>query len=259
LRNVVKLAAGAQHVLALTSAGSVFSWGCGEQYQLGRRRRDKHHNLVPGPCALPTGIVDLGADLYHSFAVHKNGSVYAWGSNNFGQTGILSGAGTSDATVLYPTFVKSLKRHRGIKSITAGKDHSLAITHDNNCLIWGRIDNKALGLDIAALPPDEILIDSYNRPRILTTPHSIPEVAGKAVFATAGTDHSFVITHDGEAYSWGFNGQRQAGQSGSDEVERPTLLQNKYVKGKRLVTAAAGGQFSILAGKHGDYVNDVGS
>jgi regulator of chromosome condensation len=185
--------------------------------------------------------------------------VYAWGSNNFGQTGIASGAGTSDATVLYPTLVKSLKKYPVIRSITAGKDHSLAITEDGKCLIWGRIDNKALGLDIIALPPDDIVVDANGKPRILTVPHSIPEVEGEAVVAAAGTDHSFVITRLGEVYSWGFNAQHQAGQSGSDEVERPTLLQNKHVAGKKILSAGGGGQFSILAGLHVPYTNGVES
>jgi regulator of chromosome condensation len=38
LTDVAKLVAGAQHMLALTSEGKVFSWGCNEQYQLGRQR-----------------------------------------------------------------------------------------------------------------------------------------------------------------------------------------------------------------------------
>ena len=37
LKNVVKLSAGGDHVLALDSSGVVFSWGNDEQDQLGRR------------------------------------------------------------------------------------------------------------------------------------------------------------------------------------------------------------------------------
>ncbi|KAJ6141298.1 hypothetical protein N7470_010194 [Penicillium chermesinum] len=248
---VIKIVAGAQHVLALTSTGTVFSWGCDEQHQLGRRRASRHHDshpLVPEPCALPTGVSDIGVGLYHSFAVYPNGTVYAWGSNNFGQTGVSMSAGLNDADVAYPTEVRWLRKNVSVVSIFGGKDHSMAITDDGRCFIWGRIDNKALGIGLEHVSPSDIIHDQYDRPRILKQPTLLEGIKGKIIFATAGTDHSFVITESGNAYSWGFNAQSQAGQPGIDEVERPTLLESKYIKGKKLVAAAAGGQFSIVLG-----------
>jgi regulator of chromosome condensation len=253
LNNVVKLSAGAQHMLALTSEGTVFSWGCDEQHQLGRRRvhHNAPHHLVPGECALPAGIINIGAGQYHSFAIHKSGTTYAWGSNNYGQTAIFTSAGQSDAVVVYPTKVQSLKRNPKIISIQGGKDHSLAITDEGACLSWGRIDNKALGLDVKDIPSSNIIFDTYGRPRILKVPTVVSGIDETIVSLGIGTDHSFVITKDGQAYSWGFNTQGQAGQPGDvDEVVRPTLLSNKHVEGKKLVLAAAGGQFSMVAGEH---------
>ena len=254
---MIKLAAGVQHVLALTSTGSVLSWGREEQNQLGRRFGGRLHKppLIPGQCHVPAGIVDVGAGHYHSIAIRKNGTVYAWGSNNFGQTGITSGAGESDAAVPYPREVRTLRNCGKITSITAGKDHSLAVTEEGRCLIWGRIDNQALGLDMEEMPPSDIIFDEYGRRRISKIPRPIPGINGHIVFATAGTDHSFAITGDGKAYSWGFNAMGQTGQPGDDEVERPTLLRNKHVNGKKLVSAAGAGQFSFLAGEYAPRAN----
>ncbi|KAJ5802959.1 uncharacterized protein N7503_005409 [Penicillium pulvis] len=251
--DVVKIVAGAQHVLALTSKGTVFSWGCDEQNQLGRCRASRHHQphpLDPELCALPTGIRDVGAGLYHSFAIHKTDDVYAWGSNNFGQTGVMTSAGQNDAIVAYPNKVPGLRKHAPLVSISGGKDHSMAITEHGECLIWGRIDNKALGIALEDMPQADVICDTYGRPRILKRPNLLPGLEDKIIFGTAGTDHSFVITESGKAYSWGFNAQSQAGQPGLDEVERPTLLHSKYLEGKQLVSAAAGGQFSIVFGKY---------
>ncbi|RAQ41190.1 pheromone response protein [Aspergillus flavus] len=253
LSDVVKLAAGAQHVLALTSNGTVFSWGCDEQHQLGRRRASRQHQshpLVPDQCALPSGIEDIGVGSYHSFALHRSGAVYAWGSNNFGQTAVPTSAGHHDATVAFPTEVRGFRKYGKLVSICGGKDHSIAITALGRCLTWGRIDNKALGMGIEDMPLSNIIHDGYGRPRILKQPHMLNGITDRIIFATAASDHSFVITEAGKAYSWGFNVQSQAGQPGLDEVERPTLLQSKYVDGEKLVSAAAGGQFSIVTGKH---------
>ncbi|KAJ5719451.1 hypothetical protein N7493_007906 [Penicillium malachiteum] len=256
VQDVVNIAAGAQHILALTSSGTVFSWGCNEQNQLGRRRESRHrksHNILPEIVALPSGIRDIGVGIYHSFAIHKSGTVYAWGSNNFGQTGITMGAGLNDSNVPYPTKVPLLRKLGVIVSIVGGKDHSIALTETGKCLIWGRIENKALGLKLEDVHSSNIIEDKHHRPRILKKPHFLTGVGddtSPVVFATAGSDHSFVITESGKAYSWGFNSQSQAGQVDIDEIERPMLLQSKYLEGKKLVAAAAGGQFSILLGKH---------
>ncbi|KAJ5097502.1 hypothetical protein N7456_008223 [Penicillium angulare] len=254
LDGVTKIVAGAQHVLALTAEGTVFGWGCDEQHQLGRRRASRHHQphpLLPDSCALPPGICDIGVGLYHSFAVHRNGVVYSWGSNNFGQTGITTSAGQNDAIVSFPTEVRSFRKHGSLASIFGGKDHSIAITESGQCLIWGRIDNKALGISLEDMLSSDIIYDEYNRPRILKQPSILKGVTGKIISAAAGTDHSFVVTESGHAYSWGFNAQSQAGQPGFDEVEKPTLLHSKYVEGKQLVSAAGGGQFSLVVGLAG--------
>lgn len=262
VKDVIKLVPGAQHVLALISNGTVFSWGNNEQNQLGRRMMSRLHEfpwLVPGQCSLPRGIIDIGAGIYHSFAIHKTGQLYAWGSNNFGQTGIFQSAGQSDAVILYPTPVPSLKKESGIVSVTGGKDHSLALNEQGQCLAWGRIDNKALGIIAKDIPTSDVIFDTYKKPRILKVPTPISDVDGKVVFAAAGTDHSFAITQDGRAYSWGFNAQHQVGHGNEekDEVEQPTQLKNKHVSGKMLVSAAAGGQFSIVLGLHDPQTNDV--
>lgn len=119
-------------------------------------------------------------------------------------------------------------------------------------LAWGRIDNKALGIIAKDISKSDVIFDTYQKPRILKTPTPISGVDGKAVFAAAGTDHSFAITQDGAAYSWGFNAHHQVGHGNeeTDEVEQPTQLENKHVSGNMLVSAAAGGQFSIVVGLH---------
>ncbi|KAJ5279426.1 hypothetical protein N7478_004798 [Penicillium angulare] len=253
IKDIISIVAGAQHILALSSNGSVFGWGCDEQNQLGRRRATRHnaksHHLIPDLCAVPSGIRTIGVGLYHSFAIHKTGTVYGWGSNNFGQTGVSSAAGLRDAIVAYPDKVPGLQTHGTITSVFGGKDHSIALTETGKCLVWGRIDNKALGIPLEEMSKSYVIYDEYGRPRILKEPYLLSGFGEDPVdFATAGSDHSFVITRSGKAYSWGFNTQSQAGQPGIDEVEKPTLVKSKYVDGKKLVAAAGGGQFSIIVG-----------
>src|SRR2546423_12161304 len=82
LKNVTQIVCGVDHVLALTAQGKVYSWGNGQQLQLGRRvvERTRLNNLVPREFGLKN-IRTIGAGSYHSFAVGHDGKVYAWGLN----------------------------------------------------------------------------------------------------------------------------------------------------------------------------------
>ena len=159
-------------------------------------------------------------------------------------------AGQNNAIIAFPTEVRAFRKHAKLVSIFGGKDHSMALTELGQCLIWGRIDNRALGIGLDEMPASDIIYDEYNRPRILKQPNVLNGLNGRITSIASGSDHFFAMTESGQAYSWGFNAQSQAGQPGLDEVEKPTLLHSKYVEGKKLVSAAAGGQFSIVVGEH---------
>jgi regulator of chromosome condensation len=259
LKKIKKIACGSNHVLALASNGAVYAWGSGQQHQLGRRtvERTKHNALTPREFGLPKGTVDIGAGSYHSFAVNKNGKVYAWGLNSYGETGIQQGAGEDKAAILHPTVIESLKGKGIITCIKGGAHHTVAVTEAGHCLVWGRIDGCQSGLDISTLPEDHLIRDSKGNPRILTVPTQVPGF--DAVYATAGSDHCIAISRDGKAYSWGFSQTYQTGQGKDDEVEIATQINNSAVREKKLVWAGAGGQFSAVAGlaDYGQLVNGV--
>lgn len=64
-------------------------------------------------------------------------------------------------------------------------------------------------------------------------------------FVAAGGDHSIAITKDYKAYSWGFSFSYQTGHKSNDDIEVPTLIDSREIRGKKFVWA--GGQFSLLA------------
>lgn len=245
LTKIVSIAAGNNHILALDNKGKVFAWGTGEQNQLGRRivERTRVGSLTPCRVAL-SKIKQIACGAYHCFAIDEAGLVYAWGSNNFGQTGLLDGAGNGDAAVLKPGIVEALRPYK-IREIQGGEHHSLACTNDGKLLVWGRCDDGQAGMKLDELPQDKLVFDEWGRPRILQ-PTVIPAI--HAVSVAAGIDDSFVITSEGDAYSWGFSANYRTGQGTEDTVTVATLLDRGDVKGKKLAFAGCGGQFSVLAG-----------
>lgn len=147
---VVDIACGTDHVMALTSDGFVYTWGNGQQYQLGRRVLERRimQGLDPQRLGL-RNIVHIAAGAYHSFAVDKNGKVYAWGLNTMKQLG-LSGREAEEEMVQHPVLVSSLSpsEHNGAKvvQISAGGLCSFFLFDNGQVYGVGRCDGNELGL-----------------------------------------------------------------------------------------------------------------
>lgn len=250
LKKIKKLVSGGNHVLALSSTGQVYAWGSGEKNQLGRRivERTKQNGLIPREFGLPKGITDIGAGSYHNFALHeKTGKVYAWGLNNFGQTGIPEGVGEDEAVVLHPSVIQSLsaKGDTKVTNIDGGEHHSIAVQADGACLTWGRLDGYQAGMKVDTLPSSDTIKDERGNVRILKHPTFVPAI-GDATYGCAGSRHTIAVARDGKAYSWGTNNTYQCGQGNDDDVEVATHIDNTAVRGKQLNWAGASAQFSAL-------------
>ena len=254
LTKIASVSCGANSAFALTKSGAVYSWGCGELNQLGRRliNRFRDSALTPHPFGLPTGkkgIASIHPGNDHCFAISKTGDVYAWGLNNYCETGIPEGAGADKASITNPTIVESLKG-KEVVDMAGGSHHSIAATRSGECLAWGRVDSHQLGIDKAELDklPDDAVLREAGKLRIVVAPQKV-DIDGEVIQVAAASDHSLAVTKDGEAYSWGFNVNYQTGQGGEvDDVNEATLIDNTAVRGKTLVEAGSGGQFSVLLG-----------
>jgi regulator of chromosome condensation len=213
----------------------------------------KLNGLTPSQFGLKgKPITTIGCGSYHSFAVTATGAVYAWGLNSYGETGVAKQIGDGDESdVHHPAIVPELSdgAHGTVTHIVGGAHHSICVTSTNECLVWGRMDGFQAGIPTAKLPADSLIYDSASKPRILATPTQVPEL--EASHCAAGSDHCLAVSTDGKVYSWGFNATYQCGQGNDEDVEVCTVIANTAVRGKTIVWAGGGGQFSIVAGLAG--------
>eukprot|EP00941_MAST-03F_sp_MAST-3F-sp1_P002156 g2156.t1 len=94
--HVVQISCGQNHTVALTKAGTVWTWGCGKNGKLGLGEKFlpemKRANVGRPMCVeslKQEKIKFVTAGAQHCFAIAKeNAKVYAWGSNQFGQLGL---------------------------------------------------------------------------------------------------------------------------------------------------------------------------
>jgi len=94
LTNVVAVAAGTYHSLALKSDGTVWAWGFNVDGELGNGTEVGSTTPVqvvgPGGQGHLTNVVAIAGADWHSLALKNDGTVWAWGYNEEGQLGINS-------------------------------------------------------------------------------------------------------------------------------------------------------------------------
>lgn len=140
------IAAGPWHSSALLANGTVRCWGANNYGQLG-------NGMTRGntyePPVQPSNLKDITAvavGSHHSLALARNGTVWAWGYNGYGQLG----NGTNQ-DARQPVQVDGLEN---IKAISAGmvdmlagnaSHYSLALREDGTVWAWGINDWGQLG------------------------------------------------------------------------------------------------------------------
>lgn len=256
LKKVKKISGGAEHVVALTSNGFVYTWGSrGTQGQLGRRFAPRivdwrKEGLLPRRVANLRGIADVWTGSSHSFAVDaKEGTVYSWGINNAGQTGVDENMGEYGGAVDMPTPVASLRDYYGrIVQMAGGEFHTLALTTEGKCLAWGRLYSFATGTKFDSLPEGFIIRDERGKPSILRTPTVVEDgdFPTPLSFIAAAGEHSLAVAADGSVYSWGLNLSNQIGQGDEEEIKTPTRVKGKSIREKQIVWVGTGAQYSML-------------
>lgn len=81
--NIIDIACGESHSIALTNVGEVYAWGGGQLGQLGHG--DFLRQSLPLKVVhLEEPIVSISCGKRHSAAISKEGNLYTWGSNEYG-------------------------------------------------------------------------------------------------------------------------------------------------------------------------------
>ncbi|MCR8630375.1 InlB B-repeat-containing protein [Paenibacillus sp. N5-1-1-5] len=219
---VPQIAAGYYHSVGLVSDGTVWSWGRGNNGQLGNG--ESVSRAVPRKATGLSSVKSITGGVRSSFATLKDGTVMGWGANGNGQLG---DGTTTDR--LSPVQVSALSN---IKAISGGTSyHTLALDGNGNVWAWGRNDNGDLG--------DGTTIQR-NTPVQVNTLSNVKAIA-------AGGYFSLALKEDGTVWSWGWNG---AGQLGNGTTNQRILPEQ--VPGLSHITAiAAGGNHSLALDANG--------
>ena len=186
---------GFNHSAAVTSDGSLYTWGCNTYGQLGNGKSGENEaEAEPVKIMDNVQYVSLGGQ--HSAAVTKDGSLYMWGKNDYGQIG----NGKSGENEIQPEPVKIMDN---VQYVSLGMLFSAAVTKDGSLYMWGENGGGQLGNG-----------ESGNK-ALWTVPIKIMD---NVAAVSLGNEHSGALTKDGELYMWGNNSLNAVGETGTDNL-----------------------------------------
>jgi alpha-tubulin suppressor-like RCC1 family protein len=176
--NVVSLASGGDHNLALLNNGIVAAWGDNSYNQ----------NNVPG---FLNQVVAVAEGDSHSLALEADGTVVAWGNSSVGQTNVPVGA-------------------QGAVALAAGAGFSQAVMPDGSIVEWGAAPILPVsftnvmflstkGSHSLALRADGTVVETG------INSVSIPLSCTNVIAICAGRSDSLVLRPDGSLIAWGKN------------------------------------------------------
>jgi len=155
--------------------------------------------------------------------LRNDGTVWAWGSNEFGQLG----DGTTTAR-LTPVQISGLS---GITSIAAGDRHTVALRNDNTVWAWGDNWYGQLGDGTTTFRRMPVLIIS---------------LSGISAIA-AGRFHTVALRNDETVWAWGRNFFGELGDGTTTDRHISVQVSGLGLSG---ITAIAAGWFHTFALKN---------
>ncbi|XP_020324643.2 probable E3 ubiquitin-protein ligase HERC3 isoform X2 [Oncorhynchus kisutch] len=179
------------HIILLSEEGRVF---CLTQ-----------SSNVPSPVGNLNQVIQVACGDHHSIALTQDGKVFTWGQNSSGQLGL----GEGEPSTLSPQPVKSLS---GIPlaQITAGGDHSFALSLSGAVFGWGKNSAGQLGLGDTIDRPAPAPVDCLN--------------LKKTVAVSCGGEHTAVLTKGGLVFTFGSGRYGQLGHNSLRNELRPRLV-----------------------------------
>lgn len=198
LNNIVKIASGLEHTLALTKDGKVYSWGYNNNGQLGNNSKTNQNvanfMLDENGDTPVENVVDIAAGNTHSTILKENGEVYAVGENTYGQIG--------DNTLVNKMLLTQVEEMQNVVQIANGGYHTVMLRGDGTVWAVGRNRYGELGMNVTN---DTSTVSAQGRPIVRQTIN--PERNGVLRNITqiaAGGYHTIALTTAKQVYTWGY-------------------------------------------------------
>ncbi|XP_078065298.1 putative E3 ubiquitin-protein ligase HERC3 [Mustelus asterias] len=216
---------GTSHILFLSKTGAVYQSEVKSKQSAAKT--EEFSIIKPQLLKSLSGrnIIQVACGNYHSLALSKDGLLFAWGQNTYGQLGL----GTQEASQSVPQSVTSLTG-MPVAQITAGGEHSFALSLSGAVFGWGRNNHGQLGLKNTD--------DRYepNHVKLLE--------CKKTIHISCGEEHTAVLTKDGFVYTFGAGSYGQLGHNSTKDEIKPHFV--GYLFGNKVSQIACGSHHTLV-------------
>jgi alpha-tubulin suppressor-like RCC1 family protein len=227
--SVVMVACGETFSLCITDNGRLFSWGENKEGQLGVGdfKGRAHPTLLQKFCDpdqprlkdMKNKYFDfIAVGNWHCLAITNKKKVYSWGKNKYGQLGLGNTKNQEVPHCVLPLCDPLNPKH--VRSIAAGKSHSVAAGEDGDVFSWGRGWDGQLGHRLTS--------------EVVYEPRLVEEMENKSTAILAcGREHTVAVSTNGNLWVWGDNKAGQLGIGTIIQSNKPvpvSLLDEHEVK-----------------------------
>jgi alpha-tubulin suppressor-like RCC1 family protein len=200
----LSVALGESYTLAISSDRTLWAWGNNNSYQLGLGATSSMTITLPTKVGNDTDWAIVASGYYHSFGIKINGSLWSWGTNEYGQLGI----GVTSDFVTEPILVGS---DSDWLRIVGGANHSIGLKLTGTLWSWGYNSLGQLGLGDSGVGTER------SSPTQIGTSSDWYKIA-------SGASHTLGLQTNGILYAWGWNTDRQLGYSDCKDRNTPTQI-----------------------------------
>lgn len=220
---MVQVACGASHVLALSTDGELFAWGRGDGGRLGLGTRESHNCPQQVPVAPGQEAQRVVCGIDSSMILTSLGRVLACGSNRFNKLG-LDHLPLDEESVPHQPVEEALSftplgsaplDQEPLLCVDLGTAHSAAVTASGDCYTFGSNQHGQLGTSSR---------------RVSRAPCRVQGLEGiKMVMVACGDAFTVAIGAEGEVYSWGKGARGRLGRRDEDAgLPRPVQLDETH-------------------------------
>lgn len=225
LSSDLKIFTAGDHCFLLKPNGTLWAWGANGYGQLGDGTTTDKHS--PSQIGADSGWISISTQRYakgsHSLGLKADGSLWAWGSNGYGQLG--------DGTTKDSHSPVQIGSDKDWTHVFAGGSCSMALKTDKSLWGWGLNNNGQLG-------------DGTTENR--KTPVRIGSERDWAQIAL-GYNHSIALKSNRTLWAWGSNIYGQLGDGTNEE----RLFPKQIGASDTWIVLAAGARHNLALSENG--------
>lgn len=222
LNHIVQVNVAEENAAALADDGSVYAWGGLLTVGQGPTATGKFANKVQTSAGVfLSDIVQISVGHNVTLALRRNGTVYAWGLDNWLNTGTSTSNGGKQVAYATPVVAAgTLAPLSGIVSVSAGYSTGMALTATGNVYVWGANNFGQLGQGTQSASGVGSLAVLAKAPA--TQSGNLSNI--KAI--SAGGNHQLALTATGEVLAWGYTPNGAIGEGNTVNLGNQATLPN---------------------------------